>query len=92
MKSVDEAKICQAHYGLSIANLKLRVTGSEENLVKLRERITSLIRNQLTGGYGRLSGNKLEVSLELKLDQDYGLSYTNSHHHHHHHHGLGLST
>ncbi|RMD40608.1 hypothetical protein DV735_g4548, partial [Chaetothyriales sp. CBS 134920] len=52
VRSVDQAKFWQAHYGLCITNLKLRVEGGDEALVKLRERISSLVRNRLSGGYG----------------------------------------
>lgn len=69
VKSVDHAKFWQAHYGVSMANLKLRVSGSEENLVRLRERITSMIRNRLGGGYGS-GGQRWEVSLQFNIDQD----------------------
>jgi Co/Zn/Cd efflux system component len=66
--AVDDARFWQVHYGLCMANLKLRVSGSDENLVRLRERITSLIRNRLGGGYGS-GGQKWEVSLQLVVEQ-----------------------
>lgn len=65
---VDDARFWQVHYGLCMANLKLRVEGSEENLVRLRERICSLIRNRLGGGYGT-GGQKWEVSLQFTVEQ-----------------------
>ena len=65
---VDDARFWQVHYGLCMANLQLRVTGSEENLVRLRERICSLIRNRLGGGYGAGS-QKWEVSLQFTVEQ-----------------------
>lgn len=65
VRQVDDARFWQVHYGLCMANLKLRVTGSEENLVRLRERISSLIRNRLGGGYGSGGGQKWEVSLQF---------------------------
>lgn len=61
---IDDARFWQVHYGLCMANMKLRVTGSEENLVRLRERVSSLIRNRLGGGYG-MGSQKWEVSLQL---------------------------
>ncbi|OJJ49837.1 hypothetical protein ASPZODRAFT_1040158 [Penicilliopsis zonata CBS 506.65] len=64
---VDDARFWQVHYGLYMANLKLRVSGSEEHLVRLRERISSLIRNRLGGGYGSGS-QKWEVSLQLACE------------------------
>jgi len=85
VKRIEQAKFWQAHYGVGMANLRLRVVGSEENLLKLRERINSLIRNRLSGGYGS-GGQKWEVSIQFKLDRDSG------HSHSHVHHGLGLSS
>ena len=64
---VAEAKFWQAHYGVGIANLKLHVRGTEENLLKLRERLTSLVRNRLSGGYGT-GGQKWEVSVQFIVE------------------------
>lgn len=65
--AVDEAKFWQVHYGLCMANLRLRVRGSEDSLARLREKITSQIRNRLGGGYG-VGGAKWEVSVEYTTD------------------------
>ncbi|GKZ39386.1 endoplasmic reticulum zinc transporter [Aspergillus brasiliensis] len=65
---VDDARFWQVHYGLCMANLKLRVSGTEENLVRLRERIASLIKNRLGGGYGS-GGQKWEVSLQFTAEK-----------------------
>jgi divalent metal cation (Fe/Co/Zn/Cd) transporter len=78
VRGVEQAKFWQAHYGVGIANLKLRVAGSEENLLKLRDRITSLIRNRLSGGYGS-GGQKWEVSVQFRLEMDSGLSASHAH-------------
>lgn len=67
VSGIDDARFWQVHYGLCMANLKLRVSGSEENLVRLRERISSLIKNRLGGGYGT-GGQKWEVSLQSTVD------------------------
>ncbi|KAF4207167.1 hypothetical protein CNMCM8927_003738 [Aspergillus lentulus] len=67
VSGIDDARFWQVHYGLCMANLKLRVSGSEENLVRLRERISSLIKNRLGGGYGT-GGQKWEVSLQFTVD------------------------
>lgn len=80
VKKIEQAKFWQAHYGVGIANLQLRVVGSDDNLLKLRERIVSLIRNRLSGGYGR-GGQKWEVSVQFKLDHDYGKSHSHIHSH-----------
>lgn len=68
VKSIEDARFWQVHYGLCMANLKLRVSGSEENLIKLRERISSLIRNRLGGGYGS-GGQRWEVSLQFSAEK-----------------------
>lgn len=64
---VEDAKFWQVHYGMGMANLKLKVRGTEESLLKLRERLTSLIRNRLGGGYGGGS-QKWEVSVQFITD------------------------
>ncbi|KAL2828427.1 cation efflux family-domain-containing protein [Aspergillus cavernicola] len=66
--AVDDARFWQVHYGLCMANLKLRVTGSEENLSRLRERVSSLIKNRLGGGYGG-GGQKWEISLQFTIER-----------------------
>jgi Co/Zn/Cd efflux system component len=78
VKNVEQAKFWQAHYGVGMANLRLRVRGSEANLLKLRERITSLIRNRLSGGYGA-GGQRWEVSIQFKIDQDHGHIHDRAH-------------
>lgn len=65
---IEKAEFWQVHHSLCMANIRLKVKGSEESLVKLRERITSTIRNRLAGGYGDGSGGqKWEISLQLTL-------------------------
>ena len=66
---VEDAKIWQVHYGLCMANLRLRVKGTEDNLLRLRERMTSLIRNRLAGGYGGGTGQKWEVTVQFITDE-----------------------
>lgn len=78
VQKVDQAQFWQAHYGVGIANLRLRAVGSEESLIKLRERISSLIRNRLSGGYGN-GGQKWEVSVEFQPEQDFGHSHSHFH-------------
>ncbi|KAJ5677085.1 uncharacterized protein N7477_002718 [Penicillium maclennaniae] len=65
---VDDARFWQVHYGLYMANLKLRVSGTEDGLGRLREKISSLIRNRLGGGYGT-GGQKWEVSLQFTIEK-----------------------
>ena len=69
VSGVDEARFWQVHYGLCMGNLKLRVRGTEEVAVRLRERITSLVRNRLGGGYGGTGGGqRWEVSTQITLE------------------------
>jgi len=73
ISAVEEARFWQVHYGLCMANLKLRVRGTSSgaddgNLVKLRERIQMLVKNRLGGGYGKGGGVKWEVTTQLTLD------------------------
>ena len=66
--AVEEAKFWQVHYGLCQANLKLRVRSLEE-IGRLRDRVGSLVRNRLGGGYGS-GGQKWEVSTQISLEKD----------------------
>ena len=65
---IEEARFWQVHYGLCMANLKLRVRGTEDNMSRLRDRITNLIKNRLGGGYGS-GGQKWEVSAQFNLEK-----------------------
>lgn len=73
---VSSAKIWQVHYGLCMANFVLRVRGEEENLIRLRDRIGSLVRNRLGGGYGGGGGaQRWEVSVQFEREK-VGLGFT----------------
>lgn len=66
---IDEAKFWQVHYGLCQVNLKLRVRKLDD-IVRLRDRVSSLVRNRLGGGYGTGgAGQKWEVSTQISLDK-----------------------
>lgn len=80
VKKVDQMKIWQAHYGVGMADLKLQVVGTEDNLLRLRERITSMIRNRLGGGYGT-GGQRWEVSVEFLRHHDHDHQHGHSHSH-----------
>ena len=65
---IEEARFWQVHYGLCMANLKLRVKG-EEGLGRLRERIQVLVRNGLGGGYGKGRGDvKWETTVQFTVE------------------------
>ena len=73
ISAVEEARFWQVHYGLCMANLKLRVRGSSSGAddgvaTKLRERIQMLVKNRLGGGYGKGGGVKWEVTTQLTFD------------------------
>lgn len=72
VQGVEVAKFWQAHYGVGLANLRLRIVdlcGEEAALIRLRERIVGLIRNRLSGGYGSSGATqKWEVSIEFQVD------------------------
>ncbi|KAG0648821.1 putative zinc transporter zrg17 [Hyphodiscus hymeniophilus] len=71
VSGVEEARFWQVHYGLCMANLKLRVRGSgggaaeDAQIGRLRERICLLVKNRLGGGYGRGGGLKWEVTVQM---------------------------
>ncbi len=66
---VEEARFWQVHYGLCMANLKLRVRGDDVCLQKLRERLNLLIKNRLGGGYGKGAGVMWEVTTQFTIDR-----------------------
>ncbi|KAL8829986.1 MAG: hypothetical protein Q9170_005943 [Blastenia crenularia] len=68
VSGIEEAKFWQVHYGLCMADLRLRVRGTEDGLSKLSDRITSLIKNRLGGGYGT-GGQRWEVTTQLDIDK-----------------------
>lgn len=68
VSAVEEAKFWQVHYGLCQANIKLRVRNLEE-MGRLRDRIGSMVRSRLGGGYGS-GGQKWEVSTQITLEKD----------------------
>jgi Co/Zn/Cd efflux system component len=68
--AVEEARFWQVHYGLCMANLKLRVRGLDDGgAARLREKIQVLVKNRLGGGYGKGAGVKWEVTTQLAFDQ-----------------------
>ncbi|KAF1812732.1 hypothetical protein P152DRAFT_457927 [Eremomyces bilateralis CBS 781.70] len=72
VRDVEDARFWQVHYELSMANLKVAVEGRRKDEVpRLRERVVSLVRNRLGGGYGGGKGAiKWEVSVQVKLVSD----------------------
>jgi Co/Zn/Cd efflux system component len=62
---VEEARFWQVHYGLCMANLKLRYHnggGYGDEMSRIRQRVTSLIRQRL--------GGKWEVSMQMAVERD----------------------
>lgn len=64
ISAVEEARFWQVHYGLCMANLKLRywAGGSADDLGRIRQRVASLVRQRL--------GGKWEVSLQMAVERD----------------------
>jgi divalent metal cation (Fe/Co/Zn/Cd) transporter len=66
---IQEAKVWQVHYGLCMANFKLTVQSSE-HVERLRDRVVSLVKNRLGGGYGEGNrGVKWEVSTQITIER-----------------------
>lgn len=66
--NVDEAKFWQVHYGLCMANLKIRYRNSKgtygvDDMTRIRQKVASLIRQ-------RLGGVKWDVSVQLSIERD----------------------
>lgn len=69
ISDIEDAKFWQVHYGLCMANIKLRVKGVDEaGMAKLRERIVKMVKNRLGGGYGKGAGVKWEVTTQMTVD------------------------
>ena len=74
VSGVEEARFWQVHYGLCMANLKLRVRGQgggaaeDAQMGRLRERVVLLVKNRLGGGYGSGRGLKWEVTVQISAD------------------------
>ena len=73
---VEKAEFWQVHYGLCMANLRLRVRGTDVSgtpedvqQARLRERVERIVRNKLGGGYGKGKGVRWEVTTMLVLDK-----------------------
>lgn len=69
--AVEDARFWQVHYGLCIANLSLKYRGGEYGveMTRIRDKIASLVRNRLGGGYGG-GAMKWEVSVQLTAEHD----------------------
>lgn len=71
--AVEEARFWQVHYGLCMANLKLRLRSSigeeRDGMLKVRERVMGLVKGRLGGGYGEGKGVKWEVTVQMSLDK-----------------------
>ena len=62
VSTVEEARFWQVHYGLCMANLKVRFRGAESEMARIRSRISSLIRQKLDGSW--------EVSMQMSVEKD----------------------
>ncbi len=68
VRVVDEARFWQVHYGLCMGCVKLRVRGTEATAARVRDKVASLVRNRLGGGYRGSGGPRWEVSTQVTLD------------------------
>ncbi|KAK1074076.1 cation diffusion zinc membrane transporter Zrg17 [Friedmanniomyces endolithicus] len=69
VSSVEEARFWQVHYGLCMANLKLRYRnggGYGDEMMRIRQRVTSLIRQRL----GDVKGVVWEISVQMAVERD----------------------
>lgn len=69
VSKVQDAKFWQVHYGLCMANLKLRVRGAD-TASKIREKVERIVKNRLNGAYGTGGGVKWEVNTQLMIEKD----------------------
>lgn len=73
VSELEDARFWQVHYELAMANIRLSMPKHRvSEIPRLRERITALIRNRLSGGYGDSAiglgkGFRWEVSVQVRL-------------------------
>jgi divalent metal cation (Fe/Co/Zn/Cd) transporter len=69
---VEEAQFWQVHYGLAMANLKVRLArgsgGDDGALSQLRSRLARVVQNRLGEGYGRGGNLRWEVTVQTCSD------------------------
>ncbi|KAK4137917.1 hypothetical protein BT67DRAFT_415813 [Trichocladium antarcticum] len=74
---VEEAQFWQVHYGLAMANLKVRLArgggsigggGEDGTLGQLRSRLARVVQNRLGEGYGRGGNLRWEVTVQTCSD------------------------
>lgn len=70
ISGVEEARFWQVHYGLCMANLKVRYWQAAndygDEMQKVRQRVTSLIRQRM----GEVKGVRWEVSVQMSVERD----------------------
>ncbi|EFX00993.1 cation efflux family protein [Grosmannia clavigera kw1407] len=67
---VEDAQFWQVHYGLCMANLRLRVVrGCDDGALRqLRTRVARVIQNRLGEGYGRGNSLRWEVTVQTSVE------------------------
>ena len=69
VSAVEEARFWQVHYGLCMANLKLRYRDGSaygDEMTRIRQQITSLVRQRL----GETKGMHWEISVQMAVERD----------------------
>lgn len=70
---IEEVRVWQVHYGLCMANLKLKyrpASGYGDEVLRIRQRVTSLIRSHLGSVYGEGKGPRWDVSVQMAVEKD----------------------
>ncbi|KAK4177707.1 cation efflux family-domain-containing protein [Triangularia setosa] len=73
VQRVEEAQFWQVHYGLAMANLKVKVKGNNKGVggeadgavSQLRQRLARVVQNRLGEGYGRGGSLRWEVTVQM---------------------------
>ncbi|KAK4547679.1 hypothetical protein LTR36_000636 [Oleoguttula mirabilis] len=70
VSTVEEARFWQVHYGLCMANLKVRYRvgtgGYGDDMMRVRQRVMSLVRQRL----GEAKGVMWEISVQMAVERD----------------------
>ncbi|CAK7206960.1 cation diffusion zinc membrane transporter Zrg17 [Sporothrix eucalyptigena] len=68
---VEDAQFWQVHYGLCMANLRVRIAqgcNDDATLRQVRSRIARVVQNRLGEGYGRGNSLRWEVTVQTSVD------------------------
>ena len=70
---IEEVRVWQVHYGLCMANMKLKyrpASGYGDEVIRIRQKVSSLVRSHLGSVYGEGKGPRWDVSVQMSVEKD----------------------